>query len=397
MACVSAGQHGLLEQVADQACDIVVGERREGDRERVSLAAAPSARGDRAAPAGWCRRPASARRPPVDEVVDEVEQGVVGPVKVLEHQHQRVAVGQRLEKPPPGRLPPRSPGRRSTAPRPRARPAPARAPRPSRPPPDRRSGRRPSLCSLSCASSRGVGVEDARLGVDHLPQRPVGDAVAVWQRPSLAPGDEVGVALDRLEELPDEPALADAGNAHQRDQLDGAARPGSGAARRAADPAPRRGRPAASSAAARRRRRSRARASTASHAGTGCGLALGHDRLDLPVGDRAIGGVVGRLADQDAVDGAADWSRAAVLTTSPDATPSPRAASAPEHDQRLAGVRRRRARAGRGPAPRSFSRSIAARIESAARTARSGSSSWATGAPKSAITASPMNFSTVPP
>ena len=37
------------------------------------------------------------------------------------------------------------------------------------------------------------------------------------------------------------------------------------------------------------------------------------------------------------------------------------------------------------------------RIASAARTARSGSSSCATGAPKSAITASPMNFSTVPP
>ena len=34
---------------------------------------------------------------------------------------------------------------------------------------------------------------------------------------------------------------------------------------------------------------------------------------------------------------------------------------------------------------------------SAARTARSGSSSCATGAPKTAITASPMNFSTVPP
>jgi hypothetical protein len=39
----------------------------------------------------------------------------------------------------------------------------------------------------------------------------------------------------------------------------------------------------------------------------------------------------------------------------------------------------------------------ASRIASAARTARSGSSSCATGAPKTAITASPMNFSTVPP
>ena len=41
--------------------------------------------------------------------------------------------------------------------------------------------------------------------------------------------------------------------------------------------------------------------------------------------------------------------------------------------------------------------SAVSRIASAARTARSGSSSCATGAPKTAITASPMNFSTVPP
>ncbi|OLE30652.1 MAG: hypothetical protein AUG43_02675 [Actinobacteria bacterium 13_1_20CM_3_68_10] len=45
----------------------------------------------------------------------------------------------------------------------------------------------------------------------------------------------------------------------------------------------------------------------------------------------------------------------------------------------------------------SLSSTIASRIAIAARTARSGSSSWAIGAPKSATTASPMNFSTVPP
>src|SRR5437667_330956 len=43
------------------------------------------------------------------------------------------------------------------------------------------------------------------------------------------------------------------------------------------------------------------------------------------------------------------------------------------------------------------SSAIQSRIASAARTARSGSSSRVTGAPNSAITASPMNFSTVPP
>ena len=54
----------------------------------------------------------------------------------------------------------------------------------------------------------------------------------------------------------------------------------------------------------------------------------------------------------------------------------------------------------RGPpraASSSFSASSAARISSAARTARSASSSWTCGTPKTAITASPMNFSTLPP
>ena len=45
----------------------------------------------------------------------------------------------------------------------------------------------------------------------------------------------------------------------------------------------------------------------------------------------------------------------------------------------------------------SFRRSSASRSSTTARTARTASSSWTTGTPKTAITASPMNFSTVPP
>jgi hypothetical protein len=44
-----------------------------------------------------------------------------------------------------------------------------------------------------------------------------------------------------------------------------------------------------------------------------------------------------------------------------------------------------------------LSRPIASRISAAARTARTGSSSWAVGIPNAAITASPTYFSTVPP
>ena len=49
------------------------------------------------------------------------------------------------------------------------------------------------------------------------------------------------------------------------------------------------------------------------------------------------------------------------------------------------------------PSSEAFSRSTAFCMSSAARTARSASSSCARGRPKTAITASPMNFSTVPP
>ena len=86
--------------------------------------------------------------------------------------------------------------------------------------------------------------------------------------------------------------------------------------------------------------------------------------------------------------GAALCSRAAVLTTSPETIPSPSTARAPSATSATPVL----------TAVRIWSSSpIESRIASAARTARSGSSSWDTGAPKIAITASPMNFSTVPP
>src|SRR5215213_5801944 len=88
--------------------------------------------------------------------------------------------------------------------------------------------------------------------------------------------------------------------------------------------------------------------------------------------------------------GAADWRRAAVLTTSPATRPrSPPGFSSSETSTSpvFSAIR----------TSSSSSSRIQSRIASAARTARSGSSSWATGAPKTAITASPMNFSTVPP
>ena len=85
---------------------------------------------------------------------------------------------------------------------------------------------------------------------------------------------------------------------------------------------------------------------------------------------------------------ATDWSRAATLTRSPATMPWLVApivtAASPVSTPARAWM----------PGPR---RGTTSTSSSAARTLRSASSSWATGAPQTAITASPMNFSTVPP
>ena len=40
---------------------------------------------------------------PIEQVLDEVEQGGVGPLEVLEHHHQRPLLGQSFEQDPPCR------------------------------------------------------------------------------------------------------------------------------------------------------------------------------------------------------------------------------------------------------------------------------------------------------
>ena len=86
--------------------------------------------------------------------------------------------------------------------------------------------------------------------------------------------------------------------------------------------------------------------------------------------------------------GAAACRRLAVLTMSPATIPSPTApivtAASPVRTPARAWTD--------GPSPRT-----ALTSSSAARTARSASSSWLVGVPQTAITASPMNFSIVPP
>src|SRR5438552_4082931 len=64
-----------------------------------------------------------------------------------------------------------------------------------------------------------IGLENPGLRLDHLGQRPVADSLAVWQRASLPPMRQLPASLDRLEQLPYEPALADAWDTDERHEL----------------------------------------------------------------------------------------------------------------------------------------------------------------------------------
>ncbi len=126
----------------------------------------------------------------------------------------------------------------------------------------------------------------------------------------------------------------------------------------------------------------------ARHAGTGATLPLSDCS---PTGSKAIAELAARwvASPTRTVPGSAtDWSRAAVLTRSPATMPwfvAPRLT--------VASPVRTPARA-LSPGPTERTASTSSR---AARTQRSASSSRAVGVPHTAITASPMNFSTVPP
>ena len=66
---------------------------------------------------------------------------------------------------------------------------------------------------------RALGLEDPRVRLHDLPDRPERDASAVRQRASLTPDNEVGILVDDAIELVNEAALAHARHADERDEL----------------------------------------------------------------------------------------------------------------------------------------------------------------------------------
>ena len=151
---------------------------------------------------------------PVRQVLEEREEGSVCPVQVLETEHGRALRGKRLQEAPPGgkRLLLGSRLRRGTDQRGQA-------------------GLEPGTVGIFVGQGalelgrglvRGVGLEDAALGLQHLAQGPEGDALPVGQAAALAPSNQVGALPDVPEELGAETALAHARLANDRDQLAGA-------------------------------------------------------------------------------------------------------------------------------------------------------------------------------
>jgi hypothetical protein len=71
----------------------------------------------------------------------------------------------------------------------------------------------PDLCGR-------VALQDACLRLDHLGECPERNPLAVGQRAAAPPEDEPpGAALDRTQQLEDEPAFADSGHADEGDEL----------------------------------------------------------------------------------------------------------------------------------------------------------------------------------
>ncbi len=155
---------------------------------------------------------------PVDEVIHEIEQAVVGPLQILEHEHGRTSLGERLEIPAP------TGERILTVPsflftEPDQRQEVTLHPRCVTGVDDVSNGRDELFPHLSC----GVGLENACLRLHHLAERPQAHAVPIGQRATLPPRDQLARRRrgDRLHQLVHETGLADAGYADERDELHG--------------------------------------------------------------------------------------------------------------------------------------------------------------------------------
>jgi len=121
-------------------------------------------------------------------VLQEGQEGVVGPVQILEHEHTGAALGQGFQEPTPGGEV-LLPGRGGSL-------QPDQGSQTLAEPWGVGMGLRDDGVDLDPGHVEGIGLEDPRLRLDDLPQGPEGDGVSIGQAPPLAPTDEVGPVLD---------------------------------------------------------------------------------------------------------------------------------------------------------------------------------------------------------
>ena len=234
----------------------------------------------------------------LDEAVDEVEQPVVRPLQVVEHEHERSPLGQRLEERPPrgeqlgAAIAERHVLRHQTHQGSEARRDPVAL------------GFGNDLVDrareLLRRHGRGVVLVDPRLCLHDLAERPERHAVPVGETTAVAPRDDLLVVRHGPAELGHETALADARHSDERHEL-----------RRAVDPhareRPEQERPLVL-APDERRRLLVADASDPPEGLDGLpyldgiGLALRRDGIVRPVDDQPIGRSMRSGADEDAVD-----------------------------------------------------------------------------------------------
>src|SRR5439155_8978462 len=94
-------EHGAVEQLSDQASGFVLAERSKRYGHRIAFPAAPAGTPVEQLGPGGTQHQERDTFHPVRKLVDEVQEIVVGPMKVFEDQHERSAVGERLEEAAP--------------------------------------------------------------------------------------------------------------------------------------------------------------------------------------------------------------------------------------------------------------------------------------------------------
>ena len=210
-------EHAAFEQDREQAGRVRLGERRERHAERVALPAAPpgpaleqlGSRGADDEQRHACE--------PVGERVDEVEEAVVRPLEVLEDEHRRAPLAERFEEAPPGgeRFRPLSLPGVGVAAEPHERPK-----MPLHPLCFALRDEIADRCRQLCVRlGSSVRLEDSRLRLHDLAERPERDPLPVGQRTALSPEDQLGILVDDPPQLVDEAALTDARHADEGDEL----------------------------------------------------------------------------------------------------------------------------------------------------------------------------------